>query len=92
MSRFGASKDGPPNLEGMTSLKVDNLTFRTTVDELEPIFEAYGKVGDIFIPRQRETGRSRGFAFVRYHNEDDAMEAVEHINGKVSFESAVGIG
>jgi len=30
-----------------------------------PLFEKYGDVGDIYFPRERESGRSSGFAFVR---------------------------
>ena len=56
---------GPPRIEGMVSLKVDNLTYRTTVDDLRKEFERCGKVGDVYIPRFRNTKGSRGFAFVR---------------------------
>ena len=31
-----------------------------------PLFEKYGDVGDVYFPKERDTGRSRGFAFVRY--------------------------
>ena len=34
MSRFDGTR-GPPEISGMTSLKVDNLTYRTTMDDLE---------------------------------------------------------
>nr|BAG54327.1 unnamed protein product [Homo sapiens] len=55
----------PPDVEGMTSLKVDNLTYRTSPDTLRRVFEKYGRVGDVYIPRDRYTKESRGFAFVR---------------------------
>jgi arginine/serine-rich splicing factor 2 len=55
----------PPRIDGMVSLKVDNLTFRTTPDDLKRVFEKYGDVGDVYIPRDRWTKESRGFAFVR---------------------------
>ena len=35
------------------------------VEDLMPLFEKYGEVGDVYMPKERETGRSRGFAFVR---------------------------
>nr|CAI5854404.1 unnamed protein product [Callosobruchus analis] len=54
----------PPRIEGMVSLKVDNLTYRTTSDDLKRVFERCGEVGDIYIPRDRFTRESRGFAFV----------------------------
>lgn len=56
----------PPRIEGMVSLKVDNLTYRTTPEDLRRVFERCGEVGDIYIPRDRFTRESRGFAFVRY--------------------------
>ena len=36
------------------------------------MFDKYGDVGDIYIPTERGTGRSRGFAFVRYYDKRDA--------------------
>ncbi len=57
---------GPPAIEGMVSLKVDNLTYRTTPEDLRHAFEKYGEVGDVYIPRDRFTRESRGFAFVRW--------------------------
>lgn len=55
----------PPRIEGMVSLKVDNLTYRTTPEDLRRVFERCGEVGDIYIPRDRFSRESRGFAFVR---------------------------
>ena len=71
----------PPNIEGMVSLKVDNLTFRTTIDDLRPLFEKYGDVGDIYIPRDRFTKESRGFAFVRYYSRRGAEAAMDRLDG-----------
>jgi len=65
----------PPRIEGMVSLKVDNLTYRTTPEDLRRVFERCGEVGDIYIPRDRFTRESRGFAFVRYVV---SMRCVEH--------------
>lgn len=56
----------PHVIKGMISLKVGNLTYRTTEDDLREIFKKYGKVGDVYIPKNRYSGDSRGFAFVRY--------------------------
>ena len=39
--------------------------FRANADDLMPLFEKYGDVGDIYFPLERGSGRSRGFAFVR---------------------------
>ncbi|XP_034921077.1 uncharacterized protein [Populus alba] len=81
MSHFGRS--GPPDIADTYSLLVLNITFRTTADDLFPLFDKYGKVVDIFIPRDRRTGESRGFAFVRYKYADEAQKAVERLDGRV---------
>lgn len=73
----------PPNIRGMVSLKVDNLSYRITPEELKPIFEHYGDVGDIYIPRDRFTKESRGFAFVRFYDRRDAEDAMDKMDGYV---------
>ncbi|KAI3445730.1 hypothetical protein Pfo_002395 [Paulownia fortunei] len=65
------------------SLLVLNVNFRTTSDDLFLLFEKYGKVVDIFIPRDRRTGESRDFAFVRYMYKDEAQKAVDRLDGRV---------
>ncbi|KAH0451710.1 hypothetical protein IEQ34_019009 [Dendrobium chrysotoxum] len=80
MSHFGRS--GPPDIKDTYSLLVLNITFRTTADDLFPLFDKYGKVVDIFIPRDRRTGESRGFAFVRYKYADEAQKAVDKLDGR----------
>ncbi|KAJ6842951.1 serine/arginine-rich splicing factor SC35-like [Iris pallida] len=80
MSHFGRS--GPPDIKDTFSLLVLNITFRTTADDLFPLFDKYGKVVDIFIPRDRRTGESRGFAFVRYKYAEEAQKAVEKLDGR----------
>ncbi|CAN6460949.1 unnamed protein product [Victoria cruziana] len=80
MSHFGRS--GPPDIRDTYSLLVLNITFRTTADDLFPLFDRYGKVVDIFIPRDKRTGESRGFAFVRYKYADEAQMAVDRLDGR----------
>ena len=74
---------GPPEIAGMTSLKVDNLTYRTTPDDLRHAFEKYGDVGDVYIPRDRMTRDSRGFAFVRFYDRRDAEDAMDAMDGAI---------
>ena len=52
----------------MVSLKVDGISSRATTGDLEYIFEKYGKIGDIYIPRDKYSQDNRGFAFVRYYD------------------------
>ncbi|CAG2056587.1 unnamed protein product [Timema podura] len=71
----------PPRIEGMVSLKVDNLTYRTTPEDLRRVFERCGEVGDIYIPRDRFTRESRGFAFVRAIKDYQDAELTESCQG-----------
>ncbi|XP_039047714.1 serine/arginine-rich splicing factor SC35-like [Hibiscus syriacus] len=81
MSHIGRS--GPPDISDTYSLLVLNITFRTTDDDLFPLFDKYGKVVGIFILKDRRTGDSRGFAFVRYQYADEAQKAVDRLDGRV---------
>merc|ERR1711914_20491 len=72
---------GPPNIDGMVSLKVDNLSYRTSTDVLRRKFERYGEIGDAYIPRDRSTGESRGFGFVRFKDKRDASDAIKGMDG-----------
>ncbi|XP_012310088.1 serine/arginine-rich splicing factor 8 isoform X2 [Aotus nancymaae] len=71
----------PPDVDGMITLKVDNLTYRTSPDSLRRVFEKYGRVGDVYIPREPHTKAPRGFAFVRFHDQRDAEDAEAAMDG-----------
>ncbi|CAN6312526.1 unnamed protein product [Urochloa humidicola] len=75
-------RSGPPENRDSFSLLVLNVSFRTTADDLFPLFDRYGDVVDIYIPRDRRTGDSRGFAFVRYNYEDEARYAIDRLDGR----------
>lgn len=62
-------------------LFVGNLTFQTTEPDLRGAFQTFGSVVDVKIVTDRETGRSRGFAFVEMSSEDHARKATEGLNG-----------
>jgi RNA recognition motif-containing protein len=66
----------------VTNIYVGNLSFRATEDDVRSAFSAHGQVSAVNIIMDRETGRSRGFAFVEMPNADEARTAVERINGK----------
>lgn len=48
--------------------------------ELEEIFEKFGKVLSAKVAMDRETGKSKGFAFVEMPNDEEAKEAIENLN------------
>ncbi|MFA9412178.1 MAG: RNA recognition motif domain-containing protein, partial [Deltaproteobacteria bacterium] len=61
---------------------VGNLNFGTTDEELRELFGEIGEVVDVHIPKDRESGRPRGFAFVRFAAEEHAAQAVEKFHGR----------
>lgn len=48
--------------------------------ELEEIFEKFGEVVSAKVALDKETGKSKGFAFIEMKNREDGLEAVEHLN------------
>jgi RNA recognition motif-containing protein len=61
-------------------LYVGNLSYTATQGEVESLFSEVGPVAEVFLPTDRETGRPRGFAFVRYESEEHAAEAITKFN------------
>ena len=59
---------------------VSNLPYTTSDVELEKIFSGSGKVTDVKVVIDRETGRSRGFGFVSFENDDQASKAIQDWN------------
>ena len=65
----------------MKNIFVGNLSFRATEEAVRELFERYGAVTSARIMTDRETGRSRGFAFVEMANSEEADKAIAALNG-----------
>ena len=63
-------------------LYVGNLPYSTTEDDLKELFSAHGTVSSVRLINDRETGRSKGFGFVEFENDDEAKAAIEGLHGK----------
>jgi cold-inducible RNA-binding protein len=66
----------------MTNIFVGNLSYATTESELESAFSAFGTVERVSVVRDRDSGQSRGFAFVEMTNAAEAAKAITALNGK----------
>jgi cold-inducible RNA-binding protein len=64
-------------------LFVGNLSFNTTEEALMAAFQEFGEVVEARLMTERETGRSRGFAFVEMATPEAATKAIEEMNGAV---------
>ncbi len=62
-------------------LFVGGLSWGTTDDSLHSAFSPYGEIVEAKVITDRETGRSRGFGFVTFSNDEGAAKAITEMNG-----------
>src|ERR1044072_7289280 len=79
---FFHSQKGERYISMSTKLYVGNLAFQTTNQELQQLFGQAGTVQSASVVEARDTGRSRGFAFVEMSSEEEATSAIDQFNGK----------
>jgi RNA recognition motif-containing protein len=63
-------------------LYVGNLSFETTENDLQDLFEQHGAVNEVHLMMDRFTGKSRGFAFVTMNDNAQASAAMSGLNGR----------
>ncbi|BAE56344.1 unnamed protein product [Aspergillus oryzae RIB40] len=66
----------------MSKLFIGGLAWHTTDESLRSGFEKYGAVEEAIVVKDRDTGRSRGFGFVRFSSEADAEAAAHEMNNQ----------
>ncbi len=64
-----------------SKLFVGNLAYSTTEDDLRELFSKAGAVTSVAVIKERETGRSKGFAFVEMGSQTEAEKAISMFNG-----------
>ncbi|HSX43894.1 MAG TPA: RNA-binding protein [Candidatus Saccharimonadales bacterium] len=64
----------------MYKLFVGGLPFSTTDEELQELFAAHGTVASAVVVKDRDTGRSKGFGFVEFENDDEGKAAEKALN------------
>lgn len=75
----GFGFDGPA--KGPLKLYVGSLHFNITEDMLRGIFEPFGRIEELELMKEPDTGKSRGYGFVTFAQHDDAKRAMEQLNG-----------
>jgi RNA recognition motif-containing protein len=63
-------------------LYVGNLAYRTTGQDLQQLFAGAGTVQSASVIEDRDTGQSKGFAFVEMSTDEEAASAIQQFNGK----------
>jgi cold-inducible RNA-binding protein len=69
------------NEEMETKIYVGNLSYDTTEDDLRTLFAQAGTVTSVALIKDRDTGQSKGFAFVEMSNQSEAEKAIQTFNG-----------
>jgi len=64
----------------MSKLFIGGLAWHTSDETLRAKFEEFGQVEEAIVVKDRDTGRSRGFGFVRFTQEADADNAIQSMN------------
>lgn len=67
--------------EDSNSLRVTNISENTNEDDLRELFRTCGHTQRIYLAKDRNTGLSRGFAFVSYHTHAEAQKAIDRLDG-----------
>ncbi len=63
------------------NIYVGNLSYKVRENDLREVLEDYGTVDSVKIIKDRDTGKSKGFAFIEMANDADAQKAIEELNG-----------
>ena len=63
------------------NMYVGNLNYKVRESDLEQAFGAYGTITSVKVIKDRETNKSKGFAFVEMSNDEEAAEAMNTLNG-----------
>jgi RNA recognition motif-containing protein len=63
-------------------LFVGNLDYTTTDTQLQELFGQYGQVSSVSLPKDRDTGRPRGFGFVEMGSQSEAEAAIKALDGQ----------
>ena len=61
---------------------IGNFGFDTSEQEVRQAFEAHGQVQEVSMMKDRDTGRSKGFAFVEMPTQTEALAAINTLNGQ----------
>lgn len=66
---------------GPMRLYVGSLHYNIDEDMLNTIFSPFGKIDDLKLMKDHQTGRSAGYCFITFHNAEDAKKAMDQMNG-----------
>jgi len=72
-------------------LYVGNMPLQVSEEQIRELFAKVGEVASVNLIADRDTGRPKGFGFVEMASEEDAREAIEHLNGTTLSEKTLTV-
>lgn len=78
---YSQDNGGGDNAANPAKLFIGNLPWSMTQDDIDELFGQYGTIVDSHLATHRDSGRSRGFAFVTYESAEEAEAAIEALHG-----------
>ncbi|KAI9824054.1 MAG: translation initiation factor eIF3 subunit g [Thelocarpon impressellum] len=77
----GERMGGKYERDDLATLRVTNVSEFAEEQDLRDMFERFGRVTRVFLAKDRETGRAKGFAFISFQERTDAAKACEKMDG-----------
>jgi RNA recognition motif-containing protein len=74
-----------------SKLYVGNLSYSTTEDDLRTMFAEAGTVSSVALIKDRDSGQSKGFAFVEMSSQVEAEKAISMFNGRMMGEREIKV-
>jgi len=65
-----------------TKVYVGNLSYNISEEKLKETFSEYGEVSEVVIVKDKYSGRSKGFGFITFAEDESAKKAISELNGK----------
>lgn len=75
------SGDNSYSRDDSATVRISNVSRSTEEADLEELCKVFGQIRRIFLSRDRDTGESKGFAFVAFHNKSDAEKCIQRLDG-----------
>jgi len=79
--RKGESMMSSRGRDETATVRVTNLSENTREQDLQDLFRPFGDISRIFLAKDKNTGQSKGFAFINFRRREDAAKAIQVLNG-----------
>ncbi|KDQ29624.1 hypothetical protein PLEOSDRAFT_11352, partial [Pleurotus ostreatus PC15] len=89
--KLGSSASWHDEYKDSAYIFIGGLNFELTEGDVITIFSQYGEVMDVNMPRDKETGKPRGFAFLMYEDQRSTVLAVDNLNGAQVLEKTLRV-